>query len=240
MSGCISAPSSLTAHQQLHIDEIKLYEGDDIGGRHYSVIKKVSAANCSGVDFDFIRIHGVKHVALMDVRKKAAAMNADAVVNITCNRVPLLNNCWLATKCSGYAVTFDDSVTPMLEYDKGSQSDYRDLYLVGNESKYDNGDVYINEEKGGIAFTTTADIEVYALGERPSRDYNIIKAAAVSSCNDPIKEKKYSNLNIDKIIDATRNMRGEAVVDFICEDYFSVNCNNYNRCYGKIIRWTGK
>jgi uncharacterized protein YbjQ (UPF0145 family) len=44
--------------------------------------------------------------AIETLKKKAVAMQADAVVEVRCGAAPLLNNCWAAQKCTGQAIKY--------------------------------------------------------------------------------------------------------------------------------------
>jgi hypothetical protein len=101
--GCVSGAPQLTADQQSRLAKMSVYKaGEDPAGR-YRVLESISADDCSG-DPAGGRVWGNAEQAIETLKEKAAALNADAVVNVRCGAAPLLNNCWAAQKCSGDAV----------------------------------------------------------------------------------------------------------------------------------------
>ncbi len=65
----------------------------------------ISAAECSGAPLGG-RVWGNAERAIETLKRKAAAENAAAVVDVTCEAVPFLNNCWAAQKCTVQAIVF--------------------------------------------------------------------------------------------------------------------------------------
>ena len=101
-TGCVSGPPRLSAEQTANIDKIEIFKkGDDIA-IDYQTISKVKAANCSGPGGS--RVYGKVDLAMEDLVKKAAYLNADAIIEVSCGGGPFVNNCWAAKVCSGIAV----------------------------------------------------------------------------------------------------------------------------------------
>ena len=103
--GCISGAPRLMPDQQLRLEKITVHETGNNPSQEYTVLEGLSAADCSGAPGGG-RVWGNAERAIETLRRKAAAVNADAVVNVSCSAVPFLNNCWAAQKCSGEAVLF--------------------------------------------------------------------------------------------------------------------------------------
>ena len=105
LGGCVSGAPQLTPDQQLGLEKISVHKNGDNPSKKYKVLEEISAADCSGAPAGG-RVWGDAEKAIETLKRKAAAINADAVVNVSCGAVPLLNNCWAAQKCSGQAVQF--------------------------------------------------------------------------------------------------------------------------------------
>ena len=102
---CVSGPPLLTSDQEDRFMKISVHKVGENPGREYTVLEEISGADCSAAPAGG-RIWGNAEKAIETLKKKAAAMNADAVINVICGAVPFLNNCWAAQKCSGQAVIF--------------------------------------------------------------------------------------------------------------------------------------
>ena len=104
--GCISGAPQLTADQQARVARMSVYKPGENPPSRYRVLESISAADCSGAPAGG-RVWGNAEQAIETLKGKAAALNADAVVNVRCSSAPLLNNCWAAQKCSGDAVALE-------------------------------------------------------------------------------------------------------------------------------------
>jgi hypothetical protein len=102
---CVSGPPILTPDQEDRLMKISVHKAGENPVREYTVLEEISGADCSGAPAGG-RIWGNTEKAIETLKKKAVAMNADAVINVSCGAVPFLNNCWAAQKCSGQAVIF--------------------------------------------------------------------------------------------------------------------------------------
>ena len=101
--GCVSGPPTLTPAQELQASRVVVYRVGELPPQEYRTIESLSAADCSSAPAGG-RVWGDAEQAINALKRKAAAIDADAVVNVSCSAVPLLNNCWAAQKCSGDAI----------------------------------------------------------------------------------------------------------------------------------------
>lgn len=105
LSSCVSGAPGLTPEQDAKLSQISAFKPGETPTKEYRVLSDVSGADCSGAPAGG-RVWGASENAIRTMTMKAAALNADAVINVTCGAVPLLNNCWAAQRCSGTAVAF--------------------------------------------------------------------------------------------------------------------------------------
>lgn len=105
LSACVSGAPRLTSDQLVRLSKITVHKKDEIPAREFKSLAKISGADCSGAPAGG-RIWGNAEKAIEILKAKAAALNADAVINVSCGAVPFLNNCWAAQKCSGEAIVF--------------------------------------------------------------------------------------------------------------------------------------
>ena len=107
--GCVfTAPEptpapELTEAQKERVEFVGIYETGDTPGQKYSVIGPVEAADCSGSPG---RPHGAEAKAMDILKRKTVALGGDAVVEVSCESVPL--NCPAARKCAGNAVRWNN------------------------------------------------------------------------------------------------------------------------------------
>lgn len=104
LSGCVSRPPSLTSTQLEKLSKVIIYKDGETPNKEYKLLNEISAADCSGAPGG--RVWGDADKAIENLRQKAVAINADAVIKVSCGAVPFLNNCWAAQKCTGDAVIF--------------------------------------------------------------------------------------------------------------------------------------
>jgi hypothetical protein len=107
LSACVSGPPRLNAEQTARLSSIKVIKQGDKVGVKYDIIEKISAADCSGAP-DGGRVWGDAEKAIHSLKSKAAVLDADAIINVSCAAAPLVNNCWAAKLCSGNAVKWQD------------------------------------------------------------------------------------------------------------------------------------
>lgn len=105
LSSCISGAPTLNDDQEHKLSALTVYPLGQLPTKPYTVMGEVSSADCTGAPMHG-RIYGNVDRALDTLKRKAAAMNADSIIDVSCGAVPLLNNCYTAQKCSGKAVAF--------------------------------------------------------------------------------------------------------------------------------------
>ena len=98
LQGCISGPPPLSDSQLKRLEDIQIFEEGDIPESKFIIIETVEAANCEGGNG---RMYGSRKIALVDLKKWAVIKQGDAVINVSCSNIPMLNNCWNAKKCMG-------------------------------------------------------------------------------------------------------------------------------------------
>jgi hypothetical protein len=101
--GCVSGAPRLSPEQESQVSAVTVYKaGDPVPGK-YQTLDTISAANCSGAPAGG-RVWGNAEKAIDTLKEKAVEMGANALINVSCSSIPLLNNCWAAQKCSGEAI----------------------------------------------------------------------------------------------------------------------------------------
>jgi RcsF lipoprotein len=105
VTGCVSGTPQLTVDQYHKLSTLKIYRAGEALEKPYRSVGRVDAADCSG-HVAGARLSGSSDAAIETLKSKAAALNADAVINVTCAPTPFLNTCWAAQECSGEAVVF--------------------------------------------------------------------------------------------------------------------------------------
>ena len=103
LCGCVSGAPSLSPAQESQVAAVTVYKpGAPVPGQ-YQVLDTISAADCGGAPAGG-RVWGNAEKAIETLKQKAVEVGANAVINVSCSAVPLLNNCWAAQKCSGEAI----------------------------------------------------------------------------------------------------------------------------------------
>src|SRR5262245_58255090 len=100
--GCVSGAPKLTAEQSERVANIKVYKHGIAPERAFSIIAPIKAADCSGP----LRFHGYGGKAIDILIRKTASLGGDAVVDVSCEGAPFVNNCWVAWKCDGNAASW--------------------------------------------------------------------------------------------------------------------------------------
>lgn len=95
----------------------------------------------------------------------------------------------------------------------------------------------VNEKSRQRFDPDSSHVDIFMLGQKPEQAFNIIQPFFIDSCNDPDITPNNTAVNIEKIIKKAEMLNSHAVVDVMCEDYLSVNCAKYNRCYGKYVTY---
>lgn len=102
---CVSGAPDLTPEQDQKVSTLGIFRPGDTPKRAFTPVAEVSAADCSGAPAGG-RVWGDAEKSIETLKKKAVAMQADAVVEVRCGAAPLLNNCWAAQKCTGQAIKY--------------------------------------------------------------------------------------------------------------------------------------
>lgn len=103
--GCVAGAPILTQEQESRVKQIKIFKDDVKPTKKYSFLGEVSAADCSGPGGSIL--YGNESKSIEILIKKAIVLNADAIVDVNCSGVPYVNNCWLAEKCDGKAISWE-------------------------------------------------------------------------------------------------------------------------------------
>jgi hypothetical protein len=111
LSSCISGAPDLTPTQYSKLTHMSTFKPGETPPKEFRVLSDISGADCSGAPLGG-RVWGTAENAIKVLTMKAAALDADAVINVTCGTAPLINGCWAAQKCSGTAVAFRSSDAP--------------------------------------------------------------------------------------------------------------------------------
>jgi len=104
LAGCIAGAPELTPDQEKRLTDIKIFMSGTKPDKEFNPIGEISSADCSGPGSS--RLYGDEGKAIDILKMKAAALNADAIVDVSCSSAPFVNNCWAAKKCSGKAVVW--------------------------------------------------------------------------------------------------------------------------------------
>ena len=108
LSSCVSGAPTLNDDQEHKLTKLTVYSLGQLPPKPYTVLATISAADCSGAPLGG-RVYGNVDRAMETLKRKAAAMNADSIIDVSCGTAPLLNNCWSAQKCTGRAISVSDS-----------------------------------------------------------------------------------------------------------------------------------
>jgi hypothetical protein len=104
LSSCATARSA-DPEVRRRAAAIEILEAEAVGGRQHEIITEVAASACmrQGAEGS---MEGVRS----DLRIKAAEVNADAIINMLCERggTSLTQNCWRVTECRGDAIRWKE------------------------------------------------------------------------------------------------------------------------------------
>ena len=108
LTGCVSNPGvdSLTPTEMETFKQMQILEGDVT--RPYTVVAKVKGKECH-TDIDQSKALSTED-AITVLKVKASQKNADAIMNIKCERdrtTDWRNDCWSSMLCVGTAIRFD-------------------------------------------------------------------------------------------------------------------------------------
>lgn len=102
LTGCVSGPPYLTKAQENKVNDIKIYRAGSQHIENYTLFEEIKAADCTGPGGS--RLYGQEELAIDYLKRKAVALNADAVIDVECGSGAFVNNCWAARICAGKAV----------------------------------------------------------------------------------------------------------------------------------------
>lgn len=108
LAACVSGAPTLNEDQEHRLSTLTVYPPGQPPTRPYKELAALTAADCSGAPLGG-RLWGNVDRALDTLKRKAAAINADSIIDVSCGAAPLLNNCRSAQKCTGRAISFSDS-----------------------------------------------------------------------------------------------------------------------------------
>jgi hypothetical protein len=109
LSSCVSGAPTLSDDQEHKLSTLTVYPHGQLPNRPYTVLAAaISGVDCSGAPLHG-RVYGNVDVAMDTLKRKAVAMNADSIIDVSCGAVPLLNNCWSAQKCTGQAIVYSNA-----------------------------------------------------------------------------------------------------------------------------------
>jgi hypothetical protein len=101
LAGCVSGPPNLTADQERRVGDIQVFRVGAMQERSFIFLKEVDAADCTGPHG---RFYGREEASIDSLKRKAAALSADAIMDVDCRFAAFVNNCFAASVCSGKAV----------------------------------------------------------------------------------------------------------------------------------------
>lgn len=102
LTGCVAGPPILTQEQMQIANRMQVFEKGNVPAKEYKILSEVEAADCSGPGGT--RFSGQNRLAIYELKQKAAAINGDAVINVSCSTMPFVNNCWAAKVCEGKVI----------------------------------------------------------------------------------------------------------------------------------------
>jgi hypothetical protein len=110
LSSCIAGAPTLNDDQAHTLSSLTVYPLGQLPTKPYNVLEEISAADCSGSPMGG-RVTGDVNRAMDTLKRKAAAINADSIIDVTCGAAPMINNCWAAQKCTGRAISFSEATS---------------------------------------------------------------------------------------------------------------------------------
>jgi hypothetical protein len=111
LSSCIAGAPTLNDDQEHTLSSLTVYPLGQLPTKPYTVLDVISAADCSGSPMGG-RVSGDVNRAMDTLKRKAAAINADSIIDVTCGAAPMINNCWAAQKCTGRPFRFQRQRPP--------------------------------------------------------------------------------------------------------------------------------
>jgi hypothetical protein len=107
LSSCVTGAPTLNDEQEHKLSALTAYPLGQLPTKPYNVLATISAADCSGSPMGG-RVVGNVDRAMDTLKRKAVAINADSIIDVSCGAAPMVNNCWAAQKCTGRAISFSE------------------------------------------------------------------------------------------------------------------------------------
>src|SRR5882762_9368337 len=107
LSSCVSGAPTLSDDQEHKLSTLTVYPVGQLPAKAYTVLAAISSADCSGSPMGG-RVTGNVDRAMDTLKRKAVAINADSIIAVSCGAAPMVNNCWVAQKCTGQAISFSE------------------------------------------------------------------------------------------------------------------------------------
>jgi hypothetical protein len=107
LSSCVSGAPTLSDNQEHKLSTLTIYPLGQLPTMSYNVLAAISAADCSGSPMGG-RVRGNVDRAMDTLKRKAVAIDADSIIDVSCGAAPMVNNCWAAQKCTGRAISFSE------------------------------------------------------------------------------------------------------------------------------------
>jgi hypothetical protein len=107
LSSCVTGAPTLNDDQEHKLSALTVYPLGQLPTKPYNVLASISAADCSGSPMGG-RVTGNVDRAMDTLKRKAVAINADSIIDVSCGAAPMVNNCWAAQKCTGRAISFSE------------------------------------------------------------------------------------------------------------------------------------
>jgi len=103
--GCANTPNEFSTEHHNASKSIQLVRKGETPDFKFNQIKKVSSNSCDSKTA--ARVVGDESEALLVLKLETAKLGGDAIINYSCwtSPVDLINNCWVAKKCEGDAVS---------------------------------------------------------------------------------------------------------------------------------------
>lgn len=108
LSSCVSGAPNLSDEQEHKLSTLTVYPLGQLPTESYTVLATISSADCSGAPLGG-RVYGNVDHAMDTLKRKAAAIKADSIIDVSCGAAPMINGCWAAQKCSGRAISFSEA-----------------------------------------------------------------------------------------------------------------------------------
>jgi len=107
LGSCVSGAPTLNDDQEHKLSALTVYPLGQLPTKPYSVLVTISAADCSASPVGG-RVTGNVDRAMDTLKRKAVAIKADSIIDVSCEAAPMVNNCWAAQKCTGRAISFSE------------------------------------------------------------------------------------------------------------------------------------